>query len=211
MNFRATVLCIVLGCGGLAVGQTTTRPSDFDHTTIRRPAEVSNVIAPGSPVQMETGLDMMRVAGALAVVIGLILVFRWSARRFFGLPAVASANRSVKVLARTTIAPRQQVLLLQVGRRVIVAADSGGSISALAQITDPDEVAELIGQVGGSTPPMATRFGSLFGRAREQFDDEIPTVASTDVDRTEPSLAAAQIEIGGLTEKVREISEKLKR
>lgn len=53
------------------------------------------------------------------------------------------------VLARYPVARGQQVLLLQVGQRVIVTHQGNGTMSTLSEITDPGEVAALHAQISG--------------------------------------------------------------
>jgi flagellar biogenesis protein FliO len=115
--------------------------------------------------------EFRRVVLALGAVIALIFFLRWIAKRVFVMPGGARASRAVQVLTRSPLAPRQQVLLLQVGRRVVVVADSGGTMSTLCQIDDPDEVTSLLAQImaeRGMASPKA--FGSVFGRTRNRFD-----------------------------------------
>src|SRR5215212_1553416 len=73
----------------------------------------------GSPTNLDTG----RVIAALVAVLALILLLRWALRKF--IPASLARNsRGVRVIARTEIAPKQQVLILQIGRRLLVVGDS---------------------------------------------------------------------------------------
>jgi flagellar biogenesis protein FliO len=103
------------------------------------------------------------------VVLGLIFFLKWGSRRLFALPAAGRSSRTVQVLTRSVLAPRQQVMLLQVGRRVLVVADSGSQMSNLCEITDPDEVAALLGQIRSEKESAANAFGSLLGRVRKGF------------------------------------------
>ena len=130
---------------------------------------------------------------ALAVVIALILLLRWGGRRMFGLPGGGRASHAVQVLSRSALTPRQQVVLLKVGRRVLVVADNGSQMNSLCQITDPDEVAGLVGQLrtekGNAAGAGAGAFGGLFGRSRKTFgesgDDDPPP------ERQRPNAATA--------------------
>jgi len=103
----------------------------------------SPTLAPWSTGGMS--VDLGRVAIALTVVIGLIFVLRWVAKKWFNI-AGASSNSAARVVSRTMIAPRQQVILLQVGRRIVVACDSAGAVTTLCEITDADEIAEILGK-----------------------------------------------------------------
>ena len=163
-------------------------------------------VAPQPPPS--SGLEYSRVLAALGVVVGLIFLLRWMARGFLGLPRRGS-SRAVRVLGRTMIAPRQQVMLLQVGRRVVVVGDSAGRMQPLAEISDADEVAALVGQMGEERPePRA--FGNLFTRSRRTYEIEEPTPAPLqDADETE-TVNSAREEISGLMQKVRLLSSQFK-
>ena len=164
--------------------------------------------------------EFRRVTLALGSVIALIFGLRWVARRVFVMPGSAKASRAVQVLTRTPMAPRQQVLLLQVGRRVVVVADSGGNMSTLCEIDDPDEVTSLLAQImaeRGMASPKA--FGSVFGRTRNRFDEQMDegeeisdaldraTGAEADVAPNEDlPVDETRSEIRGLMDKVRQMS-----
>lgn len=165
---------------------------------------------------------------AMGVVIGLIFLFRWCGRKMFAGAAAQKSTKVVQVLSRCVIAPKQQVLLIRVGRRVVVVGDTGSQLSPLCEIQDPDEVAELIGAAGSERSTSAAKpFGSFFGRAKDAFskterdeetsvpqeDEEFP--APSDVDRadiagtitgddaSDSELSVTRDEISGLASRVR--------
>src|SRR5687767_12035066 len=132
-----------------------------------------------------SSFELRRVALSLGAVVGLIFLLYWLAKRLFPTVAAARSSQAVRVLSRSVLSPKQQVLLLQVGRRVIVVGDTGAQMNPLAEITDPDEVASLVGQVEAEKRPSVTAaFGGLFGRARDSFDadpEPSPQLPATDV------------------------------
>ncbi len=149
----------------------------FGNIEIRRSHALDPAAAaPGKEGEgsLGSGYDASRVALALGLVIAMIFGLKWAGRRFFALPSAPGASRAVQVLGRTALSPRQQLLLIKVGRRVIVASDSGGAMTSLAEIVDPDEIAVLVGQIQGeraaSRLPVSA-FGSLFGRSKRQFEE----------------------------------------
>jgi flagellar biosynthetic protein FliO len=89
------------------------------------------------------GLDIPRVCYSLAIVVGLVLILRWVARRFLPGAATPRATSAVRLLARTPVGPKQQILLVAVGRRVLVIGDTGQQMTRLSDISDPEEVAAL--------------------------------------------------------------------
>lgn len=127
--------------------------------------------------------NLPRVLLALAAVVGLIFLLRWAARRFFGLPTARGASQVVQVLSRSVISPKQQLVLVKVGRRVVVAADNGSQLTSLSEITDPDEVAALVGQLrsekdagrsGALTGASPKAFGSVLGGVKTGYDADRP-------------------------------------
>lgn len=186
-----------------------------------------------------SGFDLPRVAGALAIVLALIFALRWILRRSMSATLQPGATNAVQVLSRSPLSPRQQLLLLRVGRRLLVVSDCNGQLSSLSEISDPDEVAALVGQLRDEkrTSPSGS-FGNLLGlwrrggedagrcddvdgvnaAAGEEFPRAAPDVPGLrgrrdrhgDDDGAEPSDVSAREEIHGLMERVRLISNQFK-
>jgi flagellar biogenesis protein FliO len=222
----------------------TTRPavagqSEIERGTIRLDrsrtdaARSAPTTQPTRPVSTP-GFDFPRVAGALAVVLGLIFALRWLLRRSMNPASLPGATNAVQVLTRSPISPRQQLLLLRVGRRLLVVSDCNGQLNSLSEITDADEVAALIGQLRDEKLTSASRsFGNLLGMWRrgaeateedgeadgegESFPRAAPDVprrhAASDDEGSadsDPEVASAHSEIRGLMERVRSISHQFK-
>lgn len=168
-------------------------------------------------------LDTTRVIASLGIVLGLIFVLKWIVSRSLGVTPAARPNSAIAVLSRTPLSPKQQLVLVRVGQRLVLIADSGTQASTLCEISDPDEVAQLAGQirpVNGHAKPSP--FGDLFGRFRKKFDgdtdrdedagdpwEDMPPSgdgingASVDDNR---AIAQARREVQGLMEKVRSVT-----
>lgn len=160
--------------------------------------------------------DMSRVGLALMIVIGVIFLMRWAGRKMFLLPSHVKPNPAIKVLSRTVLSPKQQVMLLQVGKRLIVVGDSGGRMNALSEITDPDEVAGLMGEAASAKMDRAESalrsFRNLFGLAKQPFDETgSGESAAREIEENPPELIATHEEIGGLLEKVKLVQRQFKR
>ena len=163
------------------------------------------------------GVDLSRMFLALGIVLAIIGALYWLVRRYYGGAVSSASTRAVKVLSRTSLSPRQQVMLLQVGKRVIVVGDSGGAMNTLAQFDDADEVATLLGQLQTEQMNRAASFGSVFHRNQKSFDDaDAPSrplpadpqgLDPADVAEPAPAdeLAQQRSEIAGLLEKVRSL------
>ena len=166
---------------------------------------------PPGPTANAVG-DLSHVVVALAIIIGIIFGLRWVARRLALVPTVGRSGRGVRLLSRTVLSPKQQVLLIQVGRRVVVVGDAGAAgMRPLCEITDPDEVAALIGDVKSAEAngPAAKSFGNLFRRAAEPFggdDAEPPALGPTPSAGDEVSS-----DVVGLLDKVRGLRQQFER
>ena len=65
-----------------------------------------------------------------------------------------------------------QMVVAGAHRRVIVVGDSGTQMNTLCEISDPDEVAGLVGQLREEKTVAAAAFSSLFGRFNRRFGAE---------------------------------------
>jgi len=208
------VVALILLLVSVAHGAPTTQPipvSDYASKSVTRTHTASGATA-------DAGFDWTRLVLAMAAVLGLIIALRYAAGILFPGARATRGSRAVRVLTRTPLAPRQQVMLLQVGRRVIVVGESGGNLSSLGHIDEPDEVAELLGQIDNAevmTTP--NRFKALFGRARNDFEngtmDESLAGALADErsDVAAPQVEEASSEIAGLIDRMRSLTRTMKR
>ena len=142
---------------------------------------------------------VLSTLAALGVVIGLVFVIRWVLRR--GGVASTSTPRSsvVEVLSRSTVAPRSHVVLMRVGQRVLIVSDSPAGMRTLAQVSDPEEVAELLGLVDASAPASMTDsfqgvMKKLSGQWSDgdepQFDSDPEMSAGVGVDRSQGAMSS---------------------
>jgi flagellar biogenesis protein FliO len=225
-NGRCTGLTMTLAmllASSLAMGQTTQPAGQFDHLPLRRDnPEAKRTDARGvtqSGGSTVSWLDLQRLGISLGIVLALVVGTGWVYRRLVGGASSAKPSSSVRLLSRTVLAPRQQVLLLQVGRRVIVVGDSGGHFTTLAEVTDAVEVSELVASSLGQRE--ADEFSRVFSQ-RERELDAADRDAAEDVDTTrdeptrnvvgnvEPIPPAIRSEIGSLIARVRALSGQMK-
>lgn len=73
----------------------------------------------------------------------------------------------VRLLGRVPLSPKQVVYFLEMPGRILVVGSGGGQLSALAEITNPDEIAELLRAAPGLTA-VSTPFGGLLQRRLQQ-------------------------------------------
>jgi len=164
-----------------------------------------------------------RLVLSLAIVLGLIFALRPVVRRIMGAAAPNRTSRAIQVVSMHPIAPRQQLMLVRVGKRLVLVGNSGTAMNALCELTDPDEIASLLGQLSAEKPGTGSRsFGKMLGRAGRREERADPGVSATD-DETQVGddaevlragrepMGATRDELSGLMEKVRRLSEQFER
>ena len=98
-----------------------------------------------------------RMILALAVVVALVFALRWAVRRFGRPFGPAGGPGPVRVLARAGVSPRQELLLVRMGRRILLIGAGADGLTALAEATDPEEIAELEQSVNRQATPDRAR------------------------------------------------------
>jgi len=154
-------------------------------------------------------LSMVRVIAALIGVVSLIFLLKWCARGMLGHTGTTRVSNPISVVARSNIAPRQQLVLVQVGRRLVLVGNAGGAMNALCEIKDPAEVSELLGKMASDkSGSIARSFGNLFRKEEDKFEpgDE----KDFDEDPEDQQIGLARQEIHGLMEKVRDLGTSIK-
>lgn len=113
---------------------------------------------------------LVTVTSSLAIVLGLFAGLVWLLRRSGGKATGQLPEEVFSLLGRTTLGPRQNIMLARCGRRILVLAVSPNTTSTLAEITDPDEVADLAAQCGNGGSRQ------LFQRTLTEMGEQEPTV-----------------------------------
>jgi len=138
---------------------------------------------------------------ALGLVILLILFVRWLWGRLSG-QVTTRRNQVVEVLCRTAIAPRNHILLLRVGCRIIVIADGSQGMRTLAELTDPEEIAHVMATVSTASPNSISRnFSGLISRFSHDYERD--TFQEEGADESEHTFDSARNSISNLLSRVR--------
>ena len=116
--------------------------------------------------------EVLQTAAALGATLLAIVLARSVARRFGGAAAGARGPSGVVgVLARYPLARGQQVVLLEVGRRILVTHQTAQSVTTLSEFSDPDDVADLRARCeAGRRGTHAFSFDALLRRSSQEFD-----------------------------------------
>jgi flagellar biogenesis protein FliO len=152
----------------------------------------------------------MTTAAALAVVVALIFIARAVFTRWSGRSGGIVQSPAIEVLSRITVAPRNHVLLVRLGGRILVLGDSTAGLRMLANIRDPEEVASILSQLeAGKSTSISGGFRQVLRRMngdyqRRQADDEGAETVEFPVDR-------ARDEVSGLTSRIHAVGQRGKR
>ncbi|MBU0516418.1 MAG: flagellar biosynthetic protein FliO [Proteobacteria bacterium] len=114
-----------------------------------RPGRTGSPASPGlglgkppAPAPAARDYDLLgssiRMVGALGVVLGLIWLVLWLARRFFTQRPLISGGHVINVLASRHIAPKKQIVVVDVEGQRLVLGVAGDSITFLTRL-EPGE------------------------------------------------------------------------
>lgn len=95
-------------------------------------------------------IELPKVLGSLAIVIGGYLGFVWLTRRLMGTGGNSGLPQEVvEVLGQTPFGPRKSLQLVRLGSKLLLLMHSPEGTSPIGEITDPDEVDYLTSVVSG--------------------------------------------------------------
>lgn len=96
--------------------------------------------------------EIVRLFGAMGLIIGLILALKWilqrSSSKFDGADRPSGV---LEVLARYPFGKGQQLVLLKLGRRIILTHQTAEGLATVSEITEENEVASLLARVEAGT------------------------------------------------------------
>ncbi|MCC7192109.1 MAG: FliO/MopB family protein [Phycisphaeraceae bacterium] len=146
---------------------------------------------------------VMTTLTALGVVVGLILVLRGIVAKVTGRAPASAHSPVIEVLSRTSVAPKNHVLLLRLGQRILVVGDSAAGLATLADISDPEEVASLLQTISASKSGSASQG---FADTLDDFDgryDEQDQPIREGRDSGEHRMDRARDGLSSLTARIR--------
>jgi flagellar protein FliO/FliZ len=211
LNFAALQASAALG--EAQEPQAPARASRYDSIQLRPRTGAGETRSGNAGAPVSGAMEASRVLGALGAVIALIFAVRWAGRRFLGMNSVRNGGGgAVRVLSKTVLSPKQQLMLVQVGKRIVLVANTGVQMNALCEISDPEEVTALVSEVQArpERPVGAASFLSAFGRAGDSFPDDVRLVRDAKAAEREEDehsvVPPTRAELAGLLEKVRLMS-----
>jgi flagellar biogenesis protein FliO len=145
---------------------------------------------------------MVKTVGALVLVLCLIFAAKAALGRMTGSVSSSGFNPAVEVLSRVAIAPRNHILLIRLGKRVLVLSDSSAGLRKLADVSDPDEVAGLLASVSVAKPNSISHgFSQLLRRFNSDY--RLEEAREEGADHGEHAVDRARHEVGSLLNRVR--------
>jgi len=177
-------------------------PADARPLGARRQTPEAEPVPAGS----STTSSAMTVLMALGLVIGLIFLLRAGMRKMLGTSAAVSSSSAVQVLTRVAVAPRNHVLLLRVGGRILVVSDCPSGMRTLSQIDAPDEVADILTTISSAKSTSATAgFRQMLSSMGASYEPE-PSAAEAGTDEGEFQIDRARDNVSGLLGKLRNLT-----
>ena len=85
------------------------------------------------------------VASSLLIVLGLVLGAAWCYRRAVPGAVTGMPKQVLQVLGRMPLAPRQQLVLIRFGHKLVLVSNLHGEVRTISEITDPLEVDRVAG------------------------------------------------------------------
>lgn len=143
---------------------------------------------------------------ALVIVIALILLVRLAMRRMSGQGGANEVGGLVEVLARCPIAPKTHVVFLKIQQRIIIAAQSPSGLDTLADIDDPQEVAQLLAATDAAKDnSISHSFRNLMSRMDRAYRHPRET-ADEGADQSEYTVDRASEQVSGLLGRLRRMN-----
>ncbi len=152
--------------------------------TTAKPAKTSDsnegTLAQGASKGAFLG-EVLPTAAALGGTLLAIVVARSAVRRFGGRLALGKRPSGVvEILARYPVARGQQVVLLKVGRRVIVAHQGAQTMQPLSEFVSEEDVADIISRCeAGARGTREFSFDSILRQSGKKFDSAFETQDSS--------------------------------
>ncbi|MGX5028130.1 flagellar biosynthetic protein FliO [Enterobacter asburiae] len=108
-----------------------------------------------------TGSVLMTVTGALALIILLMVVMAWAARRSGLARRLNDAHGNMTLVATQSLGPRERLVLVDVGEQRLVLGVTASQITCLATQARPDNAPQ-------TTAPVAT-FPLMLEKLRQKY------------------------------------------
>lgn len=183
----------------------------------QRPIRRNNAPAQAEPRNTErisnaANSSLWRTLGALAAVLALIAFVAWGYRQLSNQPGFPLAGRfrrpnAIEILARQNITPRQSIVLIRVGPRIVLVGQSPDRLAALDVIADHQLAAQIAGDLNtGKAKATDDDFADCFSNEKKQYNDQ----NNTDEPPAHLRVANTQDQVRSTLERVKSLMPSLR-
>jgi flagellar biogenesis protein FliO len=210
---------------------TKAPPPSIEQTFIRKPTDTKPAAAPSdtsapssaSTTMLPSGVTQsLQVGAALAIVIGLIFIGKAAARKYLPQAKTANGKNVIEILARHPLCKNQSLVLVRIGSQIVTLNQGKDSSQSVLVISDPTEVAKILGQIDGQNPnSIQAGFNKLLANARMDLEDpandpdrddfELRSMEPENLDTQLEEMAAAKRQLMELRQQVRSVRDNLTR
>lgn len=130
----------------------STQDRSVQDTNARQLTPISSKAREDTSAKKSGGVigTLVSIISSLAIVVGLFFGLVWVYRKTANQSAGSSLPKDVvRILGRTPIAARQQMVLLHFGSKLVLVSVVQGDARTISEITDPEEVQRLSGMCDG--------------------------------------------------------------
>jgi flagellar biogenesis protein FliO len=148
----AVLLAPMPAAGQSAPSQPASQPTSQPAS---RPAGVEDapIGGRGAGPSWQAAEGTARTVLALAIVAGLIVLARVLLRRGWRGQARNQAAGALEIVARIPAGPRQQLLLIRLGDRLVLAGQSAGGFERLGEVVEGEQVERIVSALAGGSAP----------------------------------------------------------
>jgi flagellar biosynthetic protein FliO len=125
------------------VAEPAAAPSSPAEPSRRLPAVESPASSRRVEERPEAGPSLGGFVLASILVVGLLGGSFWALRRFGGSSRLLGGGGSIRILGRRALGARQELVLVEVGRRAFLLGSTKDGLSTLGEFAQPDELAAL--------------------------------------------------------------------
>jgi flagellar biogenesis protein FliO len=193
----------------VSLSGTIDAPSDESRVAPTSGDSVEPAAAGGIPKGKRGGLSGSRDVPwyrgpfvALAAVLALI-AGAWKVFKRYVPAARPVAPEALRVIGRTPISAKQSAVLLHVGKRVILVGVTPDSMRTLAEFTEDEEVAMLMGKAASATSPAQHEFRDALAQEFEKYEDEAVDEEPVSPVAVDHAMRDTQGQLQGLLNKLR--------
>lgn len=111
---------------------------------VKEAGMLSTMEKPSLPQAPSLGEAFVKIGSALAVVLALILVISFAAKKYLGaLEGGFGGKKQLKVLSSHFIGVKKNVTIIEVGGEVLVLGVTNNNINLLARYSEPEKIEEI--------------------------------------------------------------------